>query len=89
MTMKKEDTKNNEKISDNKPEMTKEQIGQLTMGLFAFTAIIYFMNAGYSYYKQIEGGVSMNIALGVMFLCVGLSFLVTSKDKSKSKDKNE
>jgi hypothetical protein len=66
---------NKKEISNNKSTMTEKQTGQLSMFLFTLTACIYFANAWYSYYKNIEGGVSINIALGIMFFCIGLSFL--------------
>jgi hypothetical protein len=72
-----------DQTEDAKKETSEVNTGPLTMSLFTLTAVIYFANAGYSYYKNIEGQVGINIALGVMFFCIGLSFLTSSKDKKK------
>jgi hypothetical protein len=67
------------KPESNKPknEMTQRDTNILTFSLFSLTGIIYFLNAGYTYLyvKNYEGSeVATNIALGVMFICIGLAF---------------
>ena len=53
----------------------------LTLIAFSLVAVIYFSNAAYSYFYNIEGQVVVNIGLGIMFLIIGLSGLVTSSEK--------
>ena len=50
-------------------------IGILLMSMFTFVAIIYFANTVYSYYKNIEGQLIINMVLGIMFFAIGLFFL--------------
>jgi hypothetical protein len=60
-----------------KKALTPRDTNILTFGLFSLTGIIYFLTAGYSYLyvKNYEGTeITTNIALGVMFICIGLSF---------------
>lgn len=72
------ENKDTQKNQEQKPEVDTRV---LSMSLFTLTAVIYFANAGYSYYKNIEGQVTINIALGVMFFIIGLAFLLNKKDK--------
>jgi hypothetical protein len=66
----------------NETPMTPEQGNFLTMILFSITALIYFATAGYIHFYTLNpemSDISTNIALGVMFFCIGLSFLTTKK----------
>ncbi len=49
----------------------------LTLVLFSITSVIYLLNAGWEYFYAVEkdtGNITTNIALAVMWFCIGLSF---------------
>jgi hypothetical protein len=63
----------------NQTPMTPEQGNILTMALFSITALVYFATAGYKYYYTTDSDIAVDISLGVMFFCIGLSFLSIKK----------
>lgn len=79
--MEEKEIKNKNQSTQNNKQQAN--IGPLTMGLFVVTAVIYFATALYSYYENIEGQVSNNIALGIMFLGIGFTFWYPYKNKNK------
>lgn len=49
--------------------------------IYCLVALIYFGNAAYSYFYKIDGEVVTNIALGIMFLSLGVVYKLPSKEK--------
>ena len=60
-------------------DATEKNINRTVTFIYSLVALIYFGNAGYSYFYQIEGEVFMNIALGIMFLSLGIVFTMPTK----------
>ena len=57
----------------------EKNINLMITVIYSLVALIYFANAVYSYFYKIEGEVIINIALGIMFLSLGVVYKLPNK----------